>query len=175
MGARRLASSFSFLSGRPCFAYRGTDLSGQLGASSRGATPTQALDIMLGNGLLGSHRCPVVSADRRLMPVRTVRNGVVDVGHLQVLPLEALGGGVRILAGGAILAGAGIPGSYFAYNVGDATVDISPRGRVAAARHGSSGGTNIDGTPWSHDVTTDPVYTPVIEGVSSRRPNRPQG
>lgn len=108
-------------------------------------------------------------------------NGVVDVGHLQVLPLEVPGGGVRILAGGATILGREqeFQGSYFAYNVGDATVDISPTG--------SGGGRsdmvvlqvedpNIDGTPWSHDVTTDPVYYfRVIEGVSSTATEPPAG
>ena len=108
-------------------------------------------------------------------------NGVVDVGHLQVLPLEVPGGGVRITAGGATILGREqeFQGSYFAYNVGDATVDISPTG--------SGGGRsdmvvlqvedpNIDGTPWSHDVTTDPVYYfRVIEGVSSTATEPPAG
>lgn len=108
-------------------------------------------------------------------------NGVVDVGHLQVLPLEVPGGGVRITAGGATILGREqeFQGSYFAYNVGTDTVDISPTG--------SGGGRsdmvvlqvedpNIDGTPWSHNVTTDPVYYfRVIEGVSSTATEPPAG
>lgn len=108
-------------------------------------------------------------------------NGVVDVGHLQVLPLEVPGGGVRILAGGATVLGKEqeFQGSYFAYNVGTDTVSISPTG--------SGGGRsdllvlrvedpNIDGTPWSHDVTSDPVYYfRVIEGVSSSATEAPPG
>ena len=108
-------------------------------------------------------------------------NGVVDVGHLQVLPLEVPGGGVRILAGGATILGKEqeFQGSYFAYNVGTDTVDI--------ASTGSGGGRsdlvvlqvedpNIDGTPWGHDVTTDPVYYfRVIEGVSSTATEAPSG
>lgn len=108
-------------------------------------------------------------------------NGVVDTGHLQVLPLEVPGGGVRILAGGATVLGAEqeFQGSYFAYNVGTDTVSISPTG--------SGGGRtdmivlrvedpNIDGTPWSHDVTTDPVYYfRVIEGVSPTATEPPPG
>lgn len=108
-------------------------------------------------------------------------NGVVDVGHLQVLPLEVPGGGVRITAGGATILGREqeFQGSYFAYNVGTDTVDISPTG--------SGGGRsdmvvlqvedpNIDGTPWSHDVTTEPVYYfRVIEGVSSTATEPPAG
>lgn len=108
-------------------------------------------------------------------------NGVVDVGHLQVLPLEVPGGGVRITAGGATILGAEqeFQGSYFAYNVGDEQVDISPTG--------SGGGRsdlivlrvedpNIDGTSWGHDVTVDPVYYfRVIEGVSSTATEPPVG
>lgn len=108
-------------------------------------------------------------------------NGIVDVGHLQVLPLEVPGGGVRITAGGATVLGQEqeFQGSYFAYNVGDETVDISPTG--------SGGGRsdlivlrvedpNIDGTPWGHDVTTDPVYYfRVIEGVSASATEPPAG
>lgn len=108
-------------------------------------------------------------------------NGIVDVGHLQVLPLEVPGTGVRITAGGATVLGAEqeFQGSYFAYNVGDATVDITPTG--------SGGGRsdlivlrvedpNIDGTSWGHDVTVDPVYYfRVIEGVSSTATEPPVG
>ena len=108
-------------------------------------------------------------------------NGVVDTGHLRVLPLEVPGGGVRITAGGATILGREqeFQGSYFAYNVGIDTITINPTG--------SGGGRsdmlvlrvedpNIDGTPWSHDVTTEPVYYfRVIEGVSSSATQPPAG
>jgi hypothetical protein len=108
-------------------------------------------------------------------------NGVVDVGHLQVQPLEVPGGGVRILAGGATILGREqqFQGSYFAYNVGTDTVDVAPTG--------SGGGRsdmvvlqvedpNIDGTSWNHDVTSDPVYHfRVIEGVPSTATEPPAG
>ena len=73
----------------------------------------------------------------------------------------------------------GYQGSYIAFNVGDEEVDISPTG--------SGGGRsdlvvlrvedpNIDGTPWGHDVTSDPVYYfRVIEGVSSSATEPPSG
>lgn len=108
-------------------------------------------------------------------------NGVVDTSHLRVLPLEVPGGGVRITSGGATILGREqeFQGSYFAYNIGTDTVDISPTG--------SGGGRsdlvvlrvedpNIDGTPWNHNVTTDPVYYfRVIEGVSSTATEAPPG
>ena len=108
-------------------------------------------------------------------------NGVVDTDHLRVLPLEVPGTAVRITSGGATILGREQQwqGSYFAYNVGDETLDISPTG--------SGGGRvdmvvlrvedpNIDGTSWNHDVTSDPVYYfRVIEGVSSGATVPPQG
>ncbi|HLU76152.1 MAG TPA: hypothetical protein VKZ82_28500 [Nonomuraea sp.] len=108
-------------------------------------------------------------------------NGVVDADHLRVLPLAVPGTGVRITSGGATILGREqqFQGSYFAYNVGEETVPISPTG--------SGGGRtdmivlrvedpNIDGTSWSHDVTSDPVYYfRVIEGVSSTATQPPAG
>lgn len=106
-------------------------------------------------------------------------NGVVNSDHLQVLPLSVPGTSVRITSGGATILGREqtFQGSYFAFNVGDAELAISPTG--------SGGGRsdlvvlqvedpNIDGTPWGHDVTTDPVYYfRVIEGVSSSADTAP--
>lgn len=106
-------------------------------------------------------------------------NGVVNSDHLQVLPLDVPGTSVRITSGGATILGREqtFQGSYFAFNVGDAELAISPTG--------SGGGRsdlvvlqvedpNIDGTPWGHDVTTDPVYYfRVIEGVSSSADTAP--
>lgn len=108
-------------------------------------------------------------------------NGVVDSDHLRVLPLEVPGTAVRITSGGATILGQEqqFQGSYFAYNVGDATVDISATG--------SGGGRvdmvvlrvedpSIDGTSWNHDVTADPVYYfRVIEGVGINQTEPPQG
>lgn len=108
-------------------------------------------------------------------------NGVVDSNHLRVLELEVPGTSVRITSGGATILGQELEfqGSYFAFNVGDATLPISPTGSGA----GRSDlvvlrveDPNIDGTPWSHDVTTDPVYYfRVIEGVSSTETEAPPG
>lgn len=108
-------------------------------------------------------------------------NGVVDTDHLRVLPLEVPGTAVRITSGGATILGRemGFQGSYFAFNVGDAELDISPTG--------SGGGRvdmvvlrvedpNIDGTSWNHDVTEDPVYYfRVIEDVGSNATDPPSG
>lgn len=108
-------------------------------------------------------------------------NGVVDSNHLQVLELEVPGTSVRITSGGATILGQELEfqGSYFAFNVGDATLPISPTGSGA----GRSDlvvlrveDPNISGTSWSHDVTTDPVYYfRVIEGVSSTTTEVPPG
>jgi len=109
------------------------------------------------------------------------RNGVVDSAHLRILPLAVPGASVRATSGGATILGAEatFQGSYFAFNVGDAEIPINPTG--------SSGGRsdlvilrvedpNISGTPWSHDVTTDPVYYfRVIEGVTSTNTDVPPG
>lgn len=108
-------------------------------------------------------------------------NGVVDSDHLRVLPLEVPGTSVRITSGGATILGRELEfqGSYFAFNVGDAEVPISPTG--------SGGGRsdlvvlrvedpNIDGTPWGHDVTQDPVYYfRVLEGVDPTATTAPAG
>ncbi|GAA0972671.1 hypothetical protein Q7689_00260 [Nocardiopsis tropica] len=109
------------------------------------------------------------------------RNGVVDSSHLQILPLTVPGTSVRATSGGATILGAeaSFQGSYFAFNVGDAEIAVSPTG--------SGGGRsdlvilrvedpNISGTPWTHDVTTDPVYYfRVIEGVDPTTTDVPPG
>lgn len=108
-------------------------------------------------------------------------NGVVGMDHLRVLPLPVPGTAVRATSGGATILGqeSAFQGSYFAFNVGDEDIPISPTG--------SGGGRsdlvvlrvedpNIDGTPWGHDVTVDPVYYfRVIEGVSSTATEPPAG
>jgi len=109
------------------------------------------------------------------------RNGVVDSAHLRILPLTVPGTSVRATSGGATILGAeaAFQGSYFAFNVGDQEIAISPTG--------SGGGRsdlvvlrvedpNISGTPWSHDVTVDPVYYfRVIEGVTNTTTDVPPG
>ena len=109
------------------------------------------------------------------------RNGVVDSGHLRILPLTVPGTSVRATSGGATILGAeaAFQGSYFAFNVGDQEIPISPTG--------SGGGRsdlvvlrvedpNISGTPWTHDVTVDPVYYfRVIEGVDPTTTDVPAG
>ncbi|MEU0236787.1 hypothetical protein ABZ234_03785 [Nocardiopsis sp. NPDC006198] len=105
----------------------------------------------------------------------------MDSGHLQILPLTVPGTSVRATSGGATILGAeaAFQGSYFAFNVGDAEIPVSPTG--------SGGGRsdlvilrvedpNISGTPWTHDVTTDPVYYfRVIEGVTNTTTDVPAG
>lgn len=108
-------------------------------------------------------------------------NGVVESGDLEVRELEVPGTSVRVASGAAVILGAeaAFQGSYYAHNVGQDTVPISPTG--------SGGGRsdlvilrvedpNIDGTPWTHDPTEDPVYHfRVIEGVSPTATEVPAG
>lgn len=108
-------------------------------------------------------------------------NGVVATDHLQVQELDVPGTSVRVTSGGATILGQELEfqGSYFAFNVGDAEIPISPTG--------SGGGRSdlivlrvedpgIDGTSWVHDPATDPVYYfRVIEGVSSTETEAPAG
>jgi hypothetical protein len=108
-------------------------------------------------------------------------NGVNGTSDMRVLPLAVPGTSVRVTSGGATVLGQELEfqGSYFAFNVGDAEIPISPTGSGS----GRSDlivlrveDPNIDGTPWSHDVTTDPVYYfRVIEGVSSTATEPPAG
>src|SRR5699024_4076963 len=158
------------------------------GASSPGVTPTPAHREGKSNMALEMDSWAVTGAQSsariaRLQHQSGTRsgNGVVDVDHLQVLPLEVPGTAVRITSGGATILGRemGFQGSYFAFNVGDAELDISPTG--------SGGGRvgmvvlrvedpNIDGTSWNHDVTEDPVYYfRVIEDVGSNATEPPAG
>lgn len=108
-------------------------------------------------------------------------NGVVATDHLQVRELAVPGTSVRITAGGATILGheQTAQGSYFAFNVGDAELAVSATGSGA----GRSDlvvlrveDPSIDGTSWSHDVTTEPVYHfRIIEGVSSAATRVPSG
>lgn len=100
-------------------------------------------------------------------------NGVVEVNDLRVRQLTVPGTSVRIDAGAAVVLGQEQQwqGSYYAHNVGEATLPIAPTG--------SGGGRAdmvvlrvedpaIDGTPWTHDPATEPVYYfRVIQGVGA--------
>ncbi|MFY7066004.1 hypothetical protein ACOQFV_09095 [Nocardiopsis changdeensis] len=108
-------------------------------------------------------------------------NGIVESGDLLVRELAVPGTSVRVSSGAAVILGkeAAFQGSYYAHNIGDATVPISATG--------SGGGRTdmvvlqvedpgIDGTPWTHDPAVDPVYYfRVIEGVSSTATEPPSG
>lgn len=108
-------------------------------------------------------------------------SGVVNSDHLQVRELNVPGTSVRITSGGATILGEEMEfqGSYFAFNVGDAELEIAATGSGAGRsdlvvlRVEDS---NINGTSWSHDVTTEPVYYfRVIEGVSGSAAEVPSG
>ena len=108
-------------------------------------------------------------------------NGVVGVTDLRVRPLAVPGTSVRIDSGAAVILGREqqFQGSYYAHNIGEATVPISPTG--------SGGGRTdmvvlrvedptVDGTPWTHDPASEPVYYfRVLEGVSSSATGLPAG
>lgn len=108
-------------------------------------------------------------------------NGVVEPLDLEVTELAVPGTRVRIAPGAAVMLGqeAAFQGSYYAHNVGDGEVDV--------AATGSAGGRSdlvvlrvedptIDGTPWGHDVTTDPIYYfRVIEDVAPNATQVPPG
>src|SRR5690606_16426003 len=74
---------------------------------------------------------------------------------------------------------ASFQGSYYAYNIGSEQVPIratdstGPRSDLVILRVEDP---SIDGTPWNHDPTTDPVYYfRVIEGVSNTTTDCPPG
>ncbi|MBB5431355.1 hypothetical protein [Nocardiopsis composta] len=100
-------------------------------------------------------------------------NGVGAVGALEVLPLEVPGGGVRVAPGPFVARGAEamFQGSYYGHNVGTATVPITPtdssgpRSDLVVVRVEDP---TVDGTPWTHDPSVDPIYYfRVIEDVSA--------
>ncbi len=108
-------------------------------------------------------------------------NGVIEVGDLQVLQQAVPGASVRVASGGAVVLGreATFQGSYYAFNVGDATVPIAATGSGA----GRSDlvilrveDPNISGTPWNHNPATDPLYYfRVLQGVSPGARDVPAG
>lgn len=108
-------------------------------------------------------------------------NGVVTTSDLRVRPLAVPGTSVRIDSGAAVVLGREqqFQGSYYAHNIGEDTIPISPTGS-------GSGRTDmvilrvedpsIDGTPWTHDPATEPVYYfRVLEGVSPTAVDLPAG
>lgn len=108
-------------------------------------------------------------------------NGVVNSDHMQVRELAVPGTSVRITSGGATILGqeATFQGSYFAFNVGDAELPISPtdstggRSDLIVLRVEDPG---IDGTPWAWDPSVDPVYYfRVVEGVDPAETLAPAG
>lgn len=108
-------------------------------------------------------------------------NGVVEINDLRVRQLTVPGTSVIIDAGAAVVFGQEQQwqGSYYAHNVGEATLPINPTG--------SGGGRAdmivlrvedpaIDGTPWTWDPATEPVYYfRVIEGVDANATQVPVG
>lgn len=108
-------------------------------------------------------------------------NGIVESADLAVRELAVPGTSVRIDPGAAIILGqeAAFQGSYYAHNIGEATLPISPtdstggRSDLIVLRVEDPG---IDGTPWTWDPATDPVYYfRVIEGVSATETQAPAG
>jgi len=108
-------------------------------------------------------------------------NGVVESSDLLVRQLAVPGTSVRVTSGAAVIFGkeAAFQGSYYAHNVGDAEVPISenltgsPRYDMVILQVEDPG---IDGTPWTHDPATDPVYYfRVVQGVSSTDTEAPSG
>jgi hypothetical protein len=109
------------------------------------------------------------------------KSGIVGGGDLKVLALATPGPQVTVSSGAFVANGveASFQGSYYAYNVGNAVVDI-------AATDASGGRTDlvyariedptISGSPWSHDPATDPlVYIVVKSGVASNTTAIPSG
>lgn len=107
--------------------------------------------------------------------------GIVESRDLQIVDLDVPGAAVKALSGAGVMLGreAVFQGSYYAFNVGDETIPINPTGSGA----GRSDmvilrveDPNIDGTPWLHDVTTDPVYYfRVLQGVAANAVDVPAG
>lgn len=108
-------------------------------------------------------------------------NGVVTSTDLQVRPLAVPGTSVRIDSGAGIILGREqqFQGSYYAHNVGEATVPISPTGSGAGRTDMvilRVEDPSVDGTPWTWNPATDPVYYfRVLEGVSPTATDLPAG
>lgn len=119
----------------------------------------------------------------RLMLQSATRNGngIVESADLEVTELDVPGTSVQVAAGAAVILGqeAAFQGSYYAHNVGVATVPISAtdsgggRSDMVVLQVEDPG---IDGTPWTHDPAVDPVYYfRVIEGVGPTDTEPPAG
>lgn len=108
-------------------------------------------------------------------------NGVVEATDMEVRELAVPGSSVRATAGAAVALGQemAFQGSYYAFNVGEADVPITPTGSGA----GRSDlvilrveDPNISGTSWNHDVATDPIYYfRVLQGVDPSTTTVPAG
>lgn len=109
------------------------------------------------------------------------QQGVVNIADLQVKALATPGGAVLVGSGAAIVIGQEVEwqGGYAGYNDADIQVTIAAN---------TSGATRYDlvylrvedptfsGSPWDHDVTTDPIFYPVVkQGVSAGTRSIPSG
>jgi hypothetical protein len=122
-----------------------------------------------------------VLARLQLQSATSGSQGVVGAGDLVVTATGTPSGNVLIGQGACVVVGqeGEFQGSYYGYNVGAATVAITPTG-------GSGGRSDlivarvedptVAGTPWTHDPATDSlIYARVIEGVSSSTTKAPAG
>ncbi|WP_435110156.1 hypothetical protein [Nocardiopsis synnemataformans] len=119
----------------------------------------------------------------RLMLTSATRsgNGIVEAPDMEVRELAVPGTSVRVGAGAAVALGkeAVFQGSYYAFNIGEEEVPVSPtdagggRSDLLILRVEDP---NIDGTPWTHDPATDKIYYfRVIEGVAPDTTEVPAG
>jgi hypothetical protein len=106
--------------------------------------------------------------------------GIVEPGDLRVTATEVPGSNVQAAAGGVVVRGAeaAFQGSYYGHNVGIDTVSVNPTGSgggrtdMVVARVEDP---TVDGTPWTHPVDGQLIFTRVIENVSADATEPPAG
>lgn len=118
----------------------------------------------------------------RLMTRSTSRSsqGIVEIGDLRVNALGTPGSSVTVSDGACIVKGAEAQwqGSYYGYNLGSASVSITPttgsaRSDLIIVRVEDP---TVNGTPWTQDPATNPVFfIRVIQGVSNTATTVPAG
>ena len=122
-----------------------------------------------------------VLARLQLQSATSGAQGVVGAGDLVVTATGTPSGDVLIGAGACVIAGqeAEFQGAYFGFNIGPASVPITPTGGAGGRSDlivARVEDPTVAGTPWTHDPATDSlIYARVIEGVSSSTTKAPAG
>jgi hypothetical protein len=122
-----------------------------------------------------------VLARLQLQSATSGAQGVVGAGDLVVTATATPSGDVLVGSGACVITGqeAAFQGSYFGYNVGPASVSVTPTGGAGGRSDlivARVEDPTVAGTPWTHDPATEPlIYPRVIEGVSASTTKAPAG